>query len=173
MSDGRGHLELWGKADPARAERGPAWHPLAFHILDVAAVALHLLELRPARTRAMSDAIGLPSTEAIPWIAFFVALHDLGKATPAFQRIADGHEARLTALGYAFGESREPHGGLSTVLVPPELVALGVDGMLARWVARAVGAHHGDFATDMKVCDLEARRNTSARWLGFAPARAS
>lgn len=148
------HLQLWGKARPVD-EDGPRWHPLAFHILDVAAVAEQLLRLRPQRLDAMARALGLDQKQALPWLVFFVAVHDLGKATPPFQRIAVGHDERLKALGFDFGESEEPHGGLSTLLIPSALERLGLPLPLARTVAKAVGAHHGDFATNAKWLQLE------------------
>ena len=36
-------LGFWGKARPVEPSRGPGWHPLAFHGLDVAAVGEALL----------------------------------------------------------------------------------------------------------------------------------
>lgn len=78
------HLKLWGKAD--RDEKNNfVWHPLAYHMLDVGAVAevwlredLKLLGLFPEL--AVTDTKML-----IPILALSTAFHDVGKATIGFQ----------------------------------------------------------------------------------------
>jgi CRISPR-associated endonuclease/helicase Cas3 len=141
------HWHLWGKADPKRAELGPAWHPLACHILDVAACTEQLLDRsRASRLDFAARTLGLSREQARRWLAFFVALHDLGKATPAFQRKVVEAEQWLTRAGFDFPTSEEPHGGMSAVMADGALTELGLPPQLARLVARAVGAHHGDFA---------------------------
>ena len=46
------HLEFWGKAQPVDGSAAP-YHPIAYHCLDVAAVLLRTLTVRPsARARA-------------------------------------------------------------------------------------------------------------------------
>jgi CRISPR-associated endonuclease/helicase Cas3 len=155
------HLVLWGKADPKHtistdgAIVGPAWHPLVFHMLDCVAVAQHILmEVRPMRLQAAARTLSLDEDITLPWMLLFVALHDLGKATPAFQHKADGHVARLSSLGFDFPDSNEPHGSLSSVLVDAALAGVGVARPLARLVAKTVGAHHGDYATDSTVSSV-------------------
>jgi hypothetical protein len=62
------------------------WHPLVLHCLDVAAVAQALLEREPDATRhGVARALGLPWTQARPWLLLLIAAHDLGKASPGFQ----------------------------------------------------------------------------------------
>ena len=162
------HRALWGKADPARADRGPTWHPLVAHLLDVAACAEKLLvDVRPQRLASMAAVLGLSSEQALSWLLFFVVLHDLGKATPAFQaKVADA-KVRLSAIGFDFPDSDEPHGEMSVVLVPEALEARGVPGPLAFLVARAVGAHHGAFADAGKlneIWDVSRHKGKKAPW---------
>lgn len=72
-------LEFWGKARPSETG-GPAWHPAAYHCLDVGAVAFVLLR----------DGVSRPpppwnGTELHVSIAALIALHDVGKFTRPFQ----------------------------------------------------------------------------------------
>lgn len=141
--------QLWGKADPTRArEAGPDWHPLLCHMLDVVACARRLLlEVRPDRLDALAAGLTLPPDAALPWLLFFVALHDLGKATPPFQKKVKSRIEALRALCLDFPDRNEPHGSLSAVLVRGALTERGVPRDLACWVAQAVGAHHGEFTS--------------------------
>ncbi len=144
---------LWGKADPERAERGgPGWHPLLCHVLDVVACADHLLgHVLQGRLERFAATLKLSPGDARPWLLFFVAIHDLGKATPTFQKKVPERRAALEApegLALDFPEQAdEPHGNLSVPLATAALSALSVPGPLGRWVARAVGAHHGQFVS--------------------------
>lgn len=166
-SDGRDQAfdprawQLWGKADPARAGQGrPDWHPLLCHVLDVVACAERLLvHVREDRWRALAAPLGLNKEEALPWLLFFVALHDLGKATPPFQIKVESRRDALVLLGLDFPVRDEPHGNLSVPLATSVLTGLGVSPALARWVARAVGAHHGEFtALGHLARSLEAKK---------------
>lgn len=80
-------LTYLGKAQPQNA-LGPASHPLAFHCLDVAVVALAWLDASPVLRRVSLDACRLHG-ECYPqlraWIGFFAALHDIGKFHALFQ----------------------------------------------------------------------------------------
>lgn len=73
----------WGKADPAYSGE-PKWHPLAYHCLDVAAVGAEYLDRAPAVRRLFAQRLG-GEQGLIGWIAFWLALHDLGKFAESFQ----------------------------------------------------------------------------------------
>lgn len=77
---------LWGKT--RTVEHGDSrWHPLVCHCLDVAACADVLLAHEPPATSArLAATLGEPWAYARPWLLLLIAAHDLGKATPAFQR---------------------------------------------------------------------------------------
>lgn len=79
------YFQYWGKAQP-RSEAGAAWHLLPFHALDVAAVGHELLAQQPALRGALSRACGLDESALREWMPFFLALHDLGKFSEAFQK---------------------------------------------------------------------------------------
>lgn len=73
-------LTYWGKADSVYPGE-QKWHPLAYHCLDVAAVASVWFEscssLRGHFLAAFSVEVDDKRLRA--WLLFFVALHDLGK----------------------------------------------------------------------------------------------
>jgi len=77
---------FWGKAGPP-AEGDAAWHPLAYHCLDVAAVGVVLLERNGSWLRRFQDLSGLPATDLVSILTFFLALHDLGKFADGFQAL--------------------------------------------------------------------------------------
>ncbi len=77
----------WGKADPKYTGE-QKWHPLAYHCLDVAAVAATWWDSNPALLDKFCIAFTcsvneLPRLRA--WVLFFVALHDLDKFDLRFQ----------------------------------------------------------------------------------------
>ena len=74
----------WGKARPA--DGAPDLHLLPYHSLDVAAVGRVYLQRTPALMAWLSDQLGVTDNEAIcDWVAFWLALHDLGKFSISFQ----------------------------------------------------------------------------------------
>ncbi len=148
--------QLWGKADPKRKDLGPEWHPLLCHVLDVVACAKALLaDLYPQRLSGYAKAFGVSEEHGLAWILFVVALHDLGKATPPFQAKVPTRMEELRGLGLDFPDGDEPHGSMSAILVPEQLERFGCPKRLARGMAAAVGAHHGDFATTETLNNLE------------------
>ena len=76
-------LKYWGKADPAYPGE-PKWHPLAYHCLDVAAVGVEYLVHMPVVRRLFAQRLG-DEQGLTGWIAFWLALHDLGKFAESFQ----------------------------------------------------------------------------------------
>lgn len=143
--------QLWGKADPQRKDLGPEWHPVLCHVLDVVACAqLLLTEVQPESLRSHAEALGLPEADALAWVLFAIALHDLGKLTPPFQAKVPRRADALRSIGLDFPNGQEPHGAMSAMLVVGELERFGCPRRLATCLADAVGAHHGDFATNTR-----------------------
>lgn len=140
--------EPWAKADRKQDGDGPEWHPLLCHLLDVAACAQRLLrDTQADRLARLCALLGLSEVEGLSWLVFFAGLHDLGKATPVFQRKIPEHEKRLQVAGLDFPVRDVPHGALSVPLATGALAGRAVPEALARSVARAIGAHHGEFAS--------------------------
>lgn len=76
------YLLFWGKADSGdEITRTANWHPAAFHMLDVAAVASAWLgTVQPAIPGLM-----IASPTYYPAITLMIALHDIGKISRPFQ----------------------------------------------------------------------------------------
>lgn len=83
------YMQYWGKAKKDPKQSGPDYHLLAYHSLDVAAVANALLRSRDAFTRSVSSYLSLESDQFRSLIVFVFALHDLGKFASAFQKLYD------------------------------------------------------------------------------------
>ena len=79
-------MRYWGKARPPmdRSQAAP-FHPLPYHCLDVAAVGVEALRRMPALQRIFAGACQLPEEQLESWVAFWLALHDLGKFAESFQ----------------------------------------------------------------------------------------
>ena len=82
-------------------------HPLICHMLDVAQVTLALWNevLTDSIRKQFADALGLDAEATGRLLAFWAALHDLGKASPAFQRQVKPLEAALSCRRPAVSRS--------------------------------------------------------------------
>jgi CRISPR-associated endonuclease/helicase Cas3 len=110
---------------------GQTGYPLLPHLLDVAAVASVLLP-------AVNCPGALPCSEG--WISALVGFHDLGKASPGFQR-----KLGRSHLGSYRLELDQPdrHDIGTAVLLCSELKTMGLNQPNAAWLSNAVAAHHG------------------------------
>ncbi|WP_198320939.1 CRISPR-associated helicase Cas3' [Azohydromonas aeria] len=80
------YWRYWGKAKPAHADSAVC-HLLPFHCLDVAAVAVEYLRRHHTLRAHFKALLHVDDDEALyGWMAFWMALHDLGKFSEAFQR---------------------------------------------------------------------------------------
>lgn len=80
----RTHLAFWGKAQPVPGSVSP-YHPIAYHCLDVAAVALRTLSVRPSARGRTARLLGADERQAMSLVGVLAGLHDLGKFGSAFQ----------------------------------------------------------------------------------------
>jgi CRISPR-associated endonuclease/helicase Cas3 len=146
---------LWGKAQPA--DGGCPAHPLLFHMLDVAAVAGLLLCSRVSPSlRRLLLSIHEDEHVALRVLLFVIALHDLGKAGPAFQSKVEWARAALPKRGFDVDSLRatKHHGELGFGFVVPVLSQRGVTREVAVALARAVTGHHGELPSDCHLCKL-------------------
>ena len=138
---------FWGKAQPLDPARGPRWHPLVCHSLDVAAVGKALLISHRGLGRHFSHLLGLPREDTVPLICFLLCLHDIGKFAKRFQ-------AKVPELYPAcFGDNpasvpgRYDHGagGLRLFDADPERFHLPAGASPRAWppLMAAVTGHHG------------------------------
>ena len=81
------YFNYWGKTKKEPSESEPAYHLLAYHCLDVAAVAHVLLQNHTAYVSHFSQLTGLDQEQFKKWFVFLLALHDLGKFGDSFQNL--------------------------------------------------------------------------------------
>lgn len=116
-------LSLWAKKKASPA--GEVRYPLLFHMLDVAMVTQELWEksLQPGARRFFAKQLSLSEAEACSWISFWAGLHDIGKASPVFQRKSEVAKYQLESMGFVFEShvTDVPH-GIITAHVFPNLV---------------------------------------------------
>lgn len=72
----------WGKAGEESQ-----LHPLVYHQLDVAASGLMLLDAMPRLHQRLAELSAFDFELLRRWIGFFLAIHDLGKFSSAFQHL--------------------------------------------------------------------------------------
>lgn len=124
------------------------YHPLLFHMLDVAAVAKLLWQECLPGQLLKRLASGLQRTDAPSLVMFTAGAHDLGKASPAFQNKIP-ELAQHTGLPFSINDRNWPHGFISTYT----LQEAGCSGVALSLMARIAGGHHGVFprATDLQM----------------------
>lgn len=132
-------------------------HPVMCHLIDVGNITHELWArcLHAGFQTWMSGELGITSEEAGKVVAFWVALHDIGKLSPAFQQKSLEAKATLQSLQFDFRITGNgvPHGIVSAAVLPELLRSqLGLPKALGNQIAQAVGGHHGRF------CDVGTRR---------------
>ena len=148
-------FRYWGKADPAYPGE-PKWHPLAYHCLDVAAVGSEYLRRAPSVRTLLLRVLRIENEGALGrWMAFWLALHDLGKFSEAFQsqkpdlfqelrgRAPDAgksYRLRHDSLGMLFWRDVLSQRAVDETWFGPD-TEFALDG-LDCWM-RAVTGHHG------------------------------
>jgi CRISPR-associated endonuclease/helicase Cas3 len=143
------YFYLWAKAD--RTDPNQV-HRLIYHLIDVGMVAKALWQdALPSQLKSqLALWLGL-SVENAGWLlAFWSALHDLGKASPAFQ-IKIKHAPVIQELreqGFSLPEHIDKptrHEVVTAWAIQSEklLEESGLDSQWSQSVAQALGGHHG------------------------------
>jgi CRISPR-associated endonuclease/helicase Cas3 len=164
-------LALWAKLGKgAHGQRG--FHPLICHMLDVAGVtqALWNRVLTSAARRDLAAALGLREDAAGRWLGFFAGLHDLGKASPAFQSQDPEASRRLEGVGIPWPPhpTQVPHGIITAATLPELLVErTALSRSDAVVLATAVGGHHGRFPTSQECGRVPADAQGGGSWHGL------
>ncbi|RMH53441.1 MAG: CRISPR-associated helicase Cas3' [Deinococcus-Thermus bacterium] len=160
---------LWAKSD--RDKDQGRWHPLIAHLLDVAACAEAILEREPKRTLELyAQDLGLPLEPAKAWVCALAGLHDIGKASPAFQQKWEAGMKRVWEAGLTWATPPTappddlPHSVISEEVLPDLLEAKGWNPRAARNVAAAVGEHHGFRATQENLDSVVGKEKGKGAW---------
>lgn len=128
---------LWAKSPDRCAGASGSGYPLPQHLLDVAAVAMELQVVVPC-----------PGLSFPAWAAALVGCHDLGKASPGFQRLL----GRVAVPGFVLpAASPDRHDAMTVPILTAQLQKLGLARGTARALADAVGAHHGSIVASTEV----------------------
>ncbi len=133
-------------------KRTQTTHPLLYHLIDAASVATLLWRhgLTPSAQADFCRWLKLPPDEVECLLAYWVALHDVGKATPTFQKKNAAQRELLAAQGFAFPSlesSKEGHHSLlSYWILEKEASILAIAHIPSRkHLLTVIGGHHGVF----------------------------
>jgi CRISPR-associated endonuclease/helicase Cas3 len=172
---------FWGKTSAAGEEQRFGYKPVIHHLLDVAAVALRLIELCPDRLAREAVALGLPAARLAHFFAFLVGLHDLGKFSAAFQ--AKRPDLWIeSVLGPYVCLSDPGHWRLTAIMLCSTDIAAELEGLLPNAnpdrrapLIAAIAGHHGrpTDATEHNARADEAASNRSIGGVGLAAALAA
>lgn len=162
---------LWAKIRKSlQSSEEPYFHPLLFHLMDVAAVTECLWQFVMQRglRKEISANLGLKEEQAGKWLAFWAGLHDLGKASPAFQGKSALARTWLREAGLPCRElaSSLPHGILTAEFVPELLTERFPDFPrgLANRLGRTLGGHHGSFPRSGAIRDIDNNQRGGSGW---------
>ncbi len=158
---------LWGKLSRDKMRS----HPLVCHMLDVAEMTRALWHdaLTAGQRAHWAAVLGLDEEAAGRLLAFWAGLHDLGKASPAFQRQWREAEASLSANGLPFPKRFVdefcPHGQITTATLPDVLAAeTHLPARAAVYIACAAGGHHGAWPTHDQEQAVKGDERGGAEW---------
>lgn len=155
-------LALWAKAN---ADSPTKYHPLAFHMLDVGAVAQQVFQsvLSDRMKDWLAESMGTSISGCEKWISFIAACHDIGKAHPRFQALVPALEVSLRNQGLQFSplalaEMKVYHGTVTSKLMLGELRQMldsgSTDPEFLELASFAAGSHHGMIPSSLEVMRL-------------------
>lgn len=139
-------------------------HPLIYHLIDSSSVAHILWEegLTASIKQQLSHYCGLPLSETGRLFAFYTSLHDIGKATPAFQKntpvTTSLEQAGMSFPSLAENDIRH-HSLLGAWILPDFQGQLSLSpGKAFKNLRIAIGGHHGRFPTNSEIDDPKYRK---------------
>jgi len=143
---------LWAKTNREKPEE---YHLLLYHMLESAAVAQTLWEkvMAGGVRRDIVSYFQLPSDTMGVYLAFWIGLHDIGKATPAFQQQAEKTNPALVASIQQTGLPIDP----TLVSAYHSLLSgkyLAEKECVPKQVEVAISGHHGTWNTNYRVHSL-------------------
>lgn len=156
---------LWAKRDPKGKPKAKTseHHLLIYHLLDVAAVAYCMWDdvLGAGQKVWLRALLGLDEKAAQGMLALLAGLHDIGKATPAFQQKAADLYAKLKEAGLHESAYADDHGILSAVILRRWLIDKGLGKRRANQLAAVIGGHHGHW---ISTTDTLGKSAGKAKW---------
>jgi CRISPR-associated endonuclease/helicase Cas3 len=152
-------LRCWGKT--ARGDDA-VFHPALFHMLDVGHVARALLAdpASPRWRRMLARALDVDAATLVGWLPYFIATHDIGKLTAAFQSQNDVQFTQLKAEGFSFGSWRADLTFHHTIFGQAHVQHEQALPLPDKWVdlwQNMVGGHHGVFGSRQTIKIAQAR----------------
>lgn len=163
-------LQLWGK----KSTKADGSHrPLLFHMLDVAFVvqALWNHSLQRGIKARLKEQLGLSEMDTIACLSFWAGLHDIGKASPAFQKQSEPAKAILEKEGFHFPpySSSGYHATISTKVLQnmmPQILHCDTTNSeeFIEAMSVAIGGHHGSFPTSRELQAIGRRELGDSQW---------
>lgn len=147
-------LYLWAKTDRDWTNQSFAdcrYHPLIYHMLDVAAVAGLVWDhcLGPTLRKRFECSLVIESRNQI---VFLAGAHDAGKASPGFQKKVP-ELSEYSEFLFSENDCSRPHGFISAHVLNESLGSCSASAVLSQ----IVGGHHGVFP---RTIDLQMGRDT-------------
>jgi len=148
--------QLWGKS--SRSDNS-VYHPLIYHLLDTSAVALEIWEqcLAESFKADLASIFEISVEEMGCLLAFWVGLHDIGKAGPEFQGKNADRKQILTELGLSFPAHPykvEGFHATATARMIRDLITEFEPSMPRKFrngLSTALGGHHGEFPSSKET----------------------
>jgi len=124
-------------------------------MLDTFAVCEQIWQtcLHSCARKWLSGQLLLPEKEASQWIAFWVGLHDIGKASPDFQGNSEVVKNKLEKSGYKFNRKSATYHGTASACILQVLFNNTLERELAKKISVTVGGHHGVFPRSKELKD--------------------
>jgi CRISPR-associated endonuclease/helicase Cas3 len=146
------NLDIWAKSEP--------FHPLLYHMIDAGNVAIALLSTKTFNpvVEKFAGATSCPEEGCKAWLAYLVALHDIGKCDPDFQAMSGEELIKpLKEMGLKFRDhdvSRFYHEAQSCEFLRDYLPEVhGWDISSANTAAECALGHHCRFVNPSVVLD--------------------
>ncbi len=142
---------VWAKSGDDGETSASGTHPLVCHLIDAGAVAEALWDvaLAPATRALIARAFHGNHDAARRGVITLAAVHDIGKATPAFAQRHPASRDLLADHGLTFGEfaTETDHARLGGYLLRVHRARIvdGADPAVATCAAEIIAGHHGAF----------------------------
>ncbi len=144
---------IWAKSSPM--------HPLYCHLIDVGWVSHELLNSSAFESVVpiFARASGIEELQAVMWLSYFSAMHDIGKCDSRFQLYGpDSLAACVSGLGLPRAPSPCPKGFNHSALSASWMIdylkdELGWHRKEAATVSVCLRGHHGDLRAEGPVCE--------------------